>query len=226
MEAILLVGLLALMYSVIYFFIFLIKKLRNKEHTLSKKKFYPLLIGGLTLFLIGVTFLDTGIQAKLEEEVLKNEQLMQQLLDLQEKYDESALHLEELNDQVLIYETEIEEMKNENKALAKEHVSFQRIVKELEKDNQAYLDELTVLGSENKRLLSEVKELKEKQSIQVASLNQTSSSSTNTTASTNNSNVYYKNCTEARAAGAAPIRRGEPGYAKHLDRDGDGIGCE
>ena len=39
-------------------------------------------------------------------------------------------------------------------------------------------------------------------------------------------NIYYKNCTQAREAGAAPIHRGEPGYAKHLDRDGDGIGCD
>ncbi|MFC3270257.1 excalibur calcium-binding domain-containing protein [Vulcaniibacterium thermophilum] len=29
-----------------------------------------------------------------------------------------------------------------------------------------------------------------------------------------------------RAAGAAPVRRGDPGYAPHLDRDDDGIGCE
>lgn len=40
------------------------------------------------------------------------------------------------------------------------------------------------------------------------------------------SSVYYKNCSQARAAGAAPIRRGEPGYGSHLDRDGDGIACE
>ncbi|MCC2529294.1 excalibur calcium-binding domain-containing protein [Bacillus halotolerans] len=39
-------------------------------------------------------------------------------------------------------------------------------------------------------------------------------------------NVYYKNCTAARQAGAAPIHIGEPGYGKHLDRDGDGIGCD
>ncbi len=26
--------------------------------------------------------------------------------------------------------------------------------------------------------------------------------------------------------GAAPVRQGQPGYAAHLDRDGDGIGCE
>lgn len=36
----------------------------------------------------------------------------------------------------------------------------------------------------------------------------------------------YPNCSAARAAGAAPIRVGEPGYGRHLDRDGDGIACE
>ncbi|MET3811346.1 DUF1524 domain-containing protein [Arthrobacter sp. UYEF3] len=38
--------------------------------------------------------------------------------------------------------------------------------------------------------------------------------------------VYYANCTAVRAAGAAPIRRGQPGYSSKLDRDGDGIACE
>ena len=38
--------------------------------------------------------------------------------------------------------------------------------------------------------------------------------------------VYYANCDAVRAAGAAPIHRGDPGYASKLDRDGDGIGCE
>ncbi len=39
-------------------------------------------------------------------------------------------------------------------------------------------------------------------------------------------NVYYKNCTEARAAGVTPIYAGEPGYSGKLDRDGDGVACE
>lgn len=39
-------------------------------------------------------------------------------------------------------------------------------------------------------------------------------------------NVYYKNCSAARAAGAAPVYEGQPGYGRHLDRDGDGVGCE
>jgi hypothetical protein len=38
--------------------------------------------------------------------------------------------------------------------------------------------------------------------------------------------VYYKNCDAARAAGAAPIYRGQPGYRAALDRDNDGIACE
>ncbi|WP_434616692.1 GmrSD restriction endonuclease domain-containing protein [Arthrobacter sp. A5] len=38
--------------------------------------------------------------------------------------------------------------------------------------------------------------------------------------------AYYANCTAVRAAGAAPIRAGQPGYRVGLDRDGDGIGCE
>ncbi|NGQ94986.1 nuclease precursor [Brevibacillus sp. SYP-B805] len=38
--------------------------------------------------------------------------------------------------------------------------------------------------------------------------------------------VFYANCSEARAAGAAPIYRGEPGYRPKLDRDNDGVACE
>lgn len=36
----------------------------------------------------------------------------------------------------------------------------------------------------------------------------------------------FANCAAARAAGAAPVRRGDPGYGPHLDRDHDGVGCE
>lgn len=36
----------------------------------------------------------------------------------------------------------------------------------------------------------------------------------------------YANCDAVRAAGAAPIHVGDPGWAKKFDRDGDGVGCE
>ena len=38
--------------------------------------------------------------------------------------------------------------------------------------------------------------------------------------------AYYRNCDSARAAGAAPIRTGEPGYRSALDADSDGVACE
>ncbi|WP_243400090.1 GmrSD restriction endonuclease domain-containing protein [Arthrobacter glacialis] len=38
--------------------------------------------------------------------------------------------------------------------------------------------------------------------------------------------VFYKNCSAVRAAGAAPIRAGQPGYSTKLDGDGDGVACE
>jgi Excalibur calcium-binding domain len=40
------------------------------------------------------------------------------------------------------------------------------------------------------------------------------------------SGTYWRNCDEARAAGAAPIYVGDPGFRAALDRDGDGIACE
>lgn len=38
--------------------------------------------------------------------------------------------------------------------------------------------------------------------------------------------TYYPNCSWARASGAAPISRGEPGYRSALDADDDGVACE
>ncbi len=38
--------------------------------------------------------------------------------------------------------------------------------------------------------------------------------------------AYYANCSEARAAGVAPLYRGDPGYRSGLDRDNDGVACE
>ncbi|GGS29163.1 excalibur calcium-binding domain-containing protein [Actinokineospora fastidiosa] len=38
--------------------------------------------------------------------------------------------------------------------------------------------------------------------------------------------VYYANCAAARAAGAAPLYAGQPGYRPALDRDNDGIACD
>jgi len=46
------------------------------------------------------------------------------------------------------------------------------------------------------------------------------------TSSGTSGDVYYANCSEARAAGAAPLHSGDPGYRPGLDRDHDGVACE
>lgn len=38
--------------------------------------------------------------------------------------------------------------------------------------------------------------------------------------------AYYPNCDAARAAGVAPIYRGQPGYREGMDGDLDGEACE
>jgi competence protein ComEC len=41
-----------------------------------------------------------------------------------------------------------------------------------------------------------------------------------------NEDVYYQNCTAAKAAGVTPLYEGDPGYRSALDRDHDGVACE
>ncbi|MCK9877314.1 excalibur calcium-binding domain-containing protein [Frankia sp. Ag45/Mut15] len=42
----------------------------------------------------------------------------------------------------------------------------------------------------------------------------------------NPTSVYYANCDAVRAAGAAPLYQGQPGYRAPLDRDHDGVACD
>jgi hypothetical protein len=36
----------------------------------------------------------------------------------------------------------------------------------------------------------------------------------------------YETCFEAEADRATPVRKGDPGYGRHLDLDGDGVACD
>jgi hypothetical protein len=46
------------------------------------------------------------------------------------------------------------------------------------------------------------------------------------TAGTSTATGPYADCAAARAAGAAPLHRGDPGWSDRLDGDGDGTACE
>ena len=63
--------------------------------------------------------------------------------------------------------------------------------------------------------------------VQVKSKGKSGRASSSTSGRSGRSGTaYYRNCAAARAAGVAPLYRGEPGYRPALDRDGDGVACE
>ena len=48
----------------------------------------------------------------------------------------------------------------------------------------------------------------------------------NPSAETSSPSIHYSGCNDVRAAGAAPLYRGDPGYRPDMDGDDDGIACE
>ncbi|HGH1670540.1 excalibur calcium-binding domain-containing protein [Bacillus thuringiensis] len=102
----------------------------------------------------------------------------------------------------------------EQKRLADEQARKQQEEQKRQADEQARKQQ-----GEQKRQADE-QARKQQQEEQKAQQTQTQPASGNT------SSAYYKNCAAVRAAGKAPLHKGQPGYDSHLDRDGDGVACE
>lgn len=213
------ISVLAFLFSLGYLLTFLIKKLRKKDNPFSKILFFSTFLGSFILFAISIQF-DTVSGTKYNEQVKLNENLQ--------------LQIETLNGKVKYSQDEMTLVLEENQNFKAEEY---KITEKYEADMKILQDEQSTLNEQISTLQKEKEDLSAKLAITqkasetVASNNQSSNSSENSNTqsappTTTSQNVYYKNCTQVRAAGADPIRRGEPGYAKHLDRDGDGIGCE
>ncbi|MFR4214305.1 MAG: excalibur calcium-binding domain-containing protein [Bifidobacterium longum] len=82
------------------------------------------------------------------------------------------------------------------------------------------------LDNRSAELDSRENTLKQQEDAAAAASTSTNSGSSYSSDGSSNGWAYYKNCSAARAAGAAPLYRGQPGYRSALDRDGDGIACE
>lgn len=82
------------------------------------------------------------------------------------------------------------------------------------------------LDSRSSELDSRENAVKQREDAAAAASTSTNSGSSYSSDGSSNGWAYYKNCSAARAAGAAPLYRGQPGYRSSLDRDGDGIACE
>nr|WP_279577119.1 excalibur calcium-binding domain-containing protein [Planococcus ruber] len=159
----------------------------------------------------------------------KNKSLEDEITLLSKEHEESLQKFEEASAEILENENAVKELEDQKTAFAKEKEELTAKITSLE-EQVANAESVTVA------LESEVEDLKSQakaQSVSVAAAaasssagSGNSSSSSGETASAAASPVSYKNCSAVRAAGAAPIYKGDPGYGSHLDRDGDGIGCE
>lgn len=134
-------------------------------------------------------------------------------------------------------ETRATELQSTNTTLVEEVEALTTEVDELTGERDVAVAELDVVVAENTELTGGVDarsiELDERttaldtrETAVEAAENDVSSQSTSTSSGSSDTSVYYENCAAARAAGADPVRVGDPGYGSHLDRDGDGVGCE
>ncbi|MFC4025143.1 excalibur calcium-binding domain-containing protein [Oceanobacillus longus] len=228
-----LLGFIAIIFSIFYLSFHFIKKGKDKERKLSKKFFYSTLIGGFAMFIIGSILHDKSYEAQLHNALEQNESLTTDYYTLTsennvliQKVSTLESDIEEMTSNVTEYESNIEEEKavfNTEKELLNEEIT------DLNDTNTNLKDEVASL--ESKLESTESKLASAESDAQRASASSSTSSNSNSRSgssepTSSSSNVYFENCTAARNAGAAPVRSGDPGYASHLDRDGDGIGCE
>ncbi|GAB6412068.1 TPA: excalibur calcium-binding domain-containing protein [Bacillus cereus] len=153
---------------------------------------------------------DEKTQKQEDEKRLADEQARKQE-DEKRLADEQARKQQE--EQKRLADEQARKQQEEQKRLADEQARKQQEEQKRLADEQARKQQ-----EEQKRLADE--QARKQQEEQKAQQAQTQPASGNT------SSAYYKNCAAVRAAGKAPLYKGQPGYDSHLDRDGDGVACE
>ncbi|EML6321470.1 excalibur calcium-binding domain-containing protein [Bacillus cereus] len=153
---------------------------------------------------------DEKTQKQEDEKRLAEEQARKQE-DEKRLADEQARKQQE--EQKRLADEQARKQQEEQKRLADEQARKQQEEQKRLADEQARKQQ-----EEQKRLADE--QARKQQEEQKAQQAQTQPANGNT------DSAYYKNCAAVRAAGKAPLHKGQPGYSSHLDRDGDGIACE
>lgn len=148
--------------------------------------------------------------------------------DWNDKKNELALLSEEnTTNKELIEEMTVKMAENENAAdeLKKQKETFNQEKEGLTENISALEKQLADAQAENDALIDTISGLTAQAEDSTPQVSNEPSTAAAAPASSTAS-VEYDNCTAAREDGAAPVYRGDPGYGKHLDRDGDGVGCE
>jgi micrococcal nuclease len=221
MTAIFLIGFLIFLFSLIYLAFHFTRKLKDRSRTLSKKIFYPSLIGGLLLFIIGGSYMDTGVQVQLDEAIEDNKKL--------------TAENKKLKAEIKDLQGNIKELTTANKKLENDFKEVSTKVEVFEKEKEDLNNQITDLEAKNKSLNNEISSLKSqlasKNKTTTAASSNSSSSSNNTASSSNNSSQSsgsenFANCTELRNVYPNGVPAGHAAYQSKMDRDKDGYACE
>lgn len=163
---------------------------------------------------------DTGAAEKLETATAENNKLINEITELKEE-------VQMLTQKVTDAEKLNEELEKVKATALSEKESLSSKVATLEGEVSRLTEEKKTVTAERDSLTEEVAGLNSTISANASSSSSASFDETESVASEPSTSYgFYDNCAAAQAAGAAPVRAGDPGYGPHLDRDGDGVGCE
>lgn len=165
-------------------------------------------------------------QAQITTFETENSQLQAQLTELKTKSQSLETALKSVEQE---HEKSLENLKKQLNDKEKAHQELAKKYNELELKNTETEKKKQALEAKQAEIEQKSKEL-ETQKIEAERLAQeqvtTAQPQQQSVVAPVQQSAYYTNCSAARAAGAAPVRIGDPGYGRHLDRDGDGVGCE
>ena len=160
MEAIVMIGFLVFFGSLIYLVYHFVRKIMNRERTLKKKVFFPILIGGFMFLVIGAVFVDTTLQDELEEALESNISITKENKAAISTTDEFETDNEKLKEDIEKIAEEIEELESKLPELEKKEKEFNKLESVHKEDVTALEEEISTLKTTNSSLKEKVDNLK------------------------------------------------------------------
>lgn len=206
MESLFLLGFLMIFGSVFYLVYHFIRRLKNKERLLPKKKFYSVLIGGITAFVIGLSFTDTTDYVASKELRETNTLLLEENEEFQSKLEVIEEANNKLKESISVAEKDIEDLTlklDEFDSIEQKLDDLETKYKEETEVSEAIITELeeknTGLVEKEITLVKQVEELEQKNKSLESSASQTktetSSNSSSKPATASNSTVKAESST-------------------------------
>ncbi|WP_236023816.1 DUF4236 domain-containing protein [Bifidobacterium miconis] len=159
-------------------------------------------------------------------------ELQQQLTSQQEKTKDVQSQLDELTKKVGdldALQKQLDQQKSEQEETQKKLDEQQKTQEQKQSELDQREKNIAQREAEKKQKEQEAiqaAQQQEQQQSEQSTQQTTTEQSQSTTTPQQSTNVHYANCSAVRAAGKAPLYKGEPGYSSKLDRDGDGVACE